>query len=66
MSGARSIGAQRLVELCVAIETCGASGDPERLAPLIADLNAEIQAVLAYVAQWLQQQRSGLTEPAYV
>ncbi|HEX3142134.1 MAG TPA: ATP-binding protein, partial [Rhizobacter sp.] len=63
-SGARSIGAWRLADLCVAIEATGPSGSAGRLSSLIAELDAEVQAVLEYVEQWMQSQRSALPADA--
>jgi HPt (histidine-containing phosphotransfer) domain-containing protein len=63
-SGARSIGARHLADLCAAIEASGPSGGAGRLGVLIAELDTEVDAVLEYIGQWMQSQRSALPADA--
>jgi CheY-like chemotaxis protein len=45
-SGARSIGAQRLADLCVALEEAAQAGPAETLAALLPNLETELERVL--------------------
>jgi PAS domain S-box-containing protein len=60
-SGARSIGAHRLAELCAAIEAAGAGG-AERLPALIDALDGEVQAVLEFIAPSMRPRHRTTTE----
>ena len=52
-SSARSVGAQRLGELCQALEDAGRADDVQRLSPLLTELKIEWQAVEQFIHRYM-------------
>jgi HPt (histidine-containing phosphotransfer) domain-containing protein len=52
-SSARSVGAQRLGELCQALEDVGRADDVQRLSPLLTELKIEWQAVEQFIHRYM-------------
>lgn len=52
-SSARSVGTQRLGELCQALEDAGRADDVQRLSPLLTELTIEWQAVEQFIHRYM-------------